>query len=232
MSTRFLSQARLDRSKPVAALARVLNPLDEDAAIDVHHRLLWTLFADKPDRERGFLWRADDGQFLILSTQLPEDRHSLFELQTKRFEPSLARGDRLAFRLRVNAVVTRSDIVDGKKRRRRHDVVMDRMKHQADAQLENESKGEWRDRCAREAAGGWLEKQGTKHGFDLLNLHQSTYRTVRFPRPKHRAGASLGVLDIDGVLRAREPGSLLSAVNSGFGKAKGFGCGLMLLRRA
>jgi len=31
------------------------------AALDAHHRLLWSLFSDDPDRRRDFLWREEGG---------------------------------------------------------------------------------------------------------------------------------------------------------------------------
>ena len=227
----YLSQARLDRSRPVSALVSVLDPFDADRAVDVHHRLVWTLFADDDERERDFLWRNDDGQFLILSERQPEDGHGLFELRTKLFEPHLAPGDRLGFRLRANAVVTRTERVGDGEKRRRFDVVMDRLLHQEAEGASRRDRGARRPGAAREAATTWLERQGEQHGFALEALESSSYRTVRLHRSKGADG-SLGVLDLDGVLTVRKPTRMLAAVANGFGKAKAFGYGLMLLRRA
>ena len=227
----YLSQARLDRSRPVSALVSVLDPFDADRAVDVHHRLVWTLFADDDDRERDFLWRNDDGQFLILSERRPEDGHGLFELRTKLFEPRLSPGDRLGFRLRVNAVVTRTERVGEGERRRRYDLVMDRLLRQESEGASKHDRGARRPAAAREAAEVWLQRQGEQHGFALETLESSLYRTVRLHRSKGADG-SLGVLDLDGVLIVRESDRLLAAVANGFGKAKAFGYGLMLLRRA
>ena len=224
----YLSQARLDRSRPATALAQVLDPFEHDQAVDVHHRLIWTLFADDPGRKRDFLWRNDDGQFLILSERHPEDRHALFELRTKLFEPHLGRDDRLGFRLRANAVVTRA--VDGRRHGKRHDIVMDLLRRKETDASETE-RALVRRASIAEAARHWLSGQGARYGFDLETLDSSLYRTVRLQR-RSGVDGKLGVLDLDGVLRVSDPESLLAAVANGFGKGKAFGCGLMLLRRA
>ena len=39
-------------------------------------------------------------------------------------------------------------------------------------------------------------------------------------------------LDLDGVLTVSDPASLAPAIGQGFGAAKAYGCGLMLIRRA
>ncbi len=41
-----------------------------------------------------------------------------------------------------------------------------------------------------------------------------------------------GVLDYEGVLTVEDPVLFLSALTVGFGRARAFGCGLMLVRRA
>ena len=39
-------------------------------------------------------------------------------------------------------------------------------------------------------------------------------------------------LDFDGLLEVREPAAILPSIARGFGAAKAYGCGLMLIRRA
>ena len=47
-----------------------------------------------------------------------------------------------------------------------------------------------------------------------------------------RRGMTIGVLDYEGELEVREPSAFLLAIRDGFGRAKAFGCGLMMIRRA
>jgi CRISPR system Cascade subunit CasE len=56
------------------------------------------------------------------------------------------------------------------------------------------------------------------------------YARRRVPR-EGEAAVRFSTLDLDGVLEVTEPEAFVAAVRRGFGKAKAFGCGLMLLRR-
>jgi CRISPR system Cascade subunit CasE len=242
----FLSRARLRRHVPAAALRELLLPDDDGRRAGAGHRLVWTLFADAPDRERDFLWReADQGVFYLLSGRPPEDRHGLFELDPpKPFAPALRPGDRLAFALRANATVAR--VKPGKVDRRGRprsvpcDVVMDALRAVPPGE-----RAEARRRAVESAGGEWLAAQGARAGFALApasgdgteeddgvpsTLRVIAYRTLRV----EHAGptARIGVLDFEGVLEVREPARFIEAVAHGFGRAKAFGCGLMLVRRA
>jgi CRISPR system Cascade subunit CasE len=234
----YLTRARLRRDAPAAALARVLLPENPDERVGNAHRLLWTLFADAPDRRRDFLWREEGAMdlapgraaFLVLSARPPQDPHGLFDLdEAKLFAPSLASGDRLAFSLRANPVVTRPSAAsaDGKSRRLRHDVVMDRLR-----ELPKGSRGTHRLAAMEEAGQAWLEAQGARHGFTLLGAPRIDGYDQRRIRREGGRPIRFSVLDFDGLLEVREPDLFLGTLRRGFGKAKAWGCGLMLIRRA
>jgi CRISPR system Cascade subunit CasE len=216
----FLSRLRLRRDTSLSALAPVLAPDDVGERVDLSHRLLWAVFSDSPDRRRDFLWREEDrGRFLVLSHRRPIDAHGLFEVETKPFEPILTVGDRLYFALRVNAVITKKNEA-GKSTR--NDLVMDRLKD-----ISRGERAKHRDRIAHEAGSQWLMGQGIKAGFGLEKVETSAYSKVSLPR-----GIEFGVIDLNGVIKVENPDLFLLALTRGFGKAKGFGCGLMLIRRA
>jgi CRISPR system Cascade subunit CasE len=235
VTDRYLSRARLRRDAPAAALAPILLPDEQGQRAGTAHRLLWTLFADRPDRQRDFLWRAtgDDrspgrSTFLVLSERPPADTHGLFEIETKPFAPMLAERDRLAFSLRVNPVVTRKDPQTG--RAKRHDVVMVRL-----APLIGEQRRTRRWEIIQEAGRTWLEGQGTRHGFCLradAPLTIDGYDRLEIGRNRGRKPIEIAVLDMNGILEVETPDLFLSALIQGFGKAKAFGCGLMLIKRA
>jgi CRISPR system Cascade subunit CasE len=219
----FLSRLGLRRdSSALAALARVFDPDDGNARVDRSHRLLWTVFSDGPERKRDFLWRAEErGRYFALSHRPPVDEHRLFDIDTKTFEPCLAAGDRLRFSLRANAVKTDKG-APGKSRRR--DLVM--------AALHGVDKNERavrRAAIAAEVGDAWLRGQGAKAGF--VAIDDVGYRRIDLPRHKAR-DVTLGLFDFEGILRITAPDIFLAALAGGFGKAKGFGCGLMLIRRA
>ncbi|MCG8559642.1 MAG: type I-E CRISPR-associated protein Cas6/Cse3/CasE [Hyphomicrobiales bacterium] len=239
----YLSRATLRRDAATAALVALLDPDDPSRALDAHHRLIWSLFADGPDRRRDYLWRTEaKGRFLLLSRRLPQDDKKLFEIETKPFEPNLSVGDRLGFVLRANAVVDRpsavlkADPVTRRPRDRRVDVVMHRLHKLRARDAASGDPGERaaeRGRIASEEGRAWLVRQGESRGFEVVRAHAEGYRRVSLPRKgKTGGGAVFGVLDLAGVVAVRQPETFVSALARGLGKAKAFGCGLMLVRRA
>lgn len=241
-----LTRASVKRHVPAAALRELLLPDDAGRRAGAAHRLVWTLFADAPDRERDFLWRETDaGTFYILSRREPRDVHGLFDLEPpKSFAPSLAVGDRLAFSLRANATVAKK--TEGRSRGKPADVVMAAI-HDVPAEARAATRAEAVESSGRQ----WIEAQGARCGFALATrpqagdgdaddegddgaasrvaLRVTGYRTLRID---HRGPeARIGVLDLDGVLEVRHPARFIDALGSGFGRAKAFGCGLMLVRR-
>lgn len=240
MSDLYFTRARLRDDVPSTALRALLVPANDSGRAGAGHKLVWTLFADHADRDRDFLWRESrPGEFFILSRRTPEDRHGLFELDPpKSFAPLLKMGDRLRFSLRANATIARPAVkgVRGK----RSDVVMHALHNTPHAARATE-----RARKVSEAGLSWLAKQGNTSGFRLPGLpnadveHDDTvdsgpvritsYRTLRV---EHRGPvAKLGVLDFEGVLEVTNSSRFLDALQQGFGRAKAFGCGLMLIRR-
>jgi CRISPR system Cascade subunit CasE len=222
---------RLKRDASVGALAHVLLPDDGGARAAAGHSLIWSLFAGDQDAKRDFLYREEGrvGQFIILSRRRPDDRIGLFEMdEPKEFAPALRAGDRLAFALRVNPTIERRQ--PDRSRSLRSDVIMHRLKlvKQGERPLV-------RDAVARDATLAWLESQGTRSGF-ALEAADKTFRVGGYDQVRLQRGKDRPVLfsriDIEGLLTVTDPDALVSKLTSGFGKAKAFGCGLMLIRRA
>lgn len=218
----YLTKASLSRTPSVKALDLLLMPSEAGNRTDAHHRLLWTLFADSADRTRDFLWREEGkGTFLILSERAPIQSELFANVVSKPFAPDLGPGDRLRFALRANA--TRS------KDRKRVDVVMDAL-----YVLPSEERAERRMDVATSEGSAWLQRQGATHGFRIVDCVASDYSVhalpaYRGPRDKR---PQFGILDLEGELQVMNPAAFVSAVAKGFGRAKAFGCGLMLLRPA
>lgn len=232
MSALYLSRARLKTSAPMQALASVLLPDDDNARTGVAHRLVWSLFADRPDRRRDFLWREDGGGdrwgqvFHLLSARPPVDAIGLFDLDPpKLFEPNLTPGDRLRFRLRANAA--------GAERGKRVDPVARALRD-----LDTEQRARDRVALTQKVAADWLDRQGQVAGFvsaradngvPILTVTGTDWRVV--PRDGDKP-LQYAVLDLDGEIEVRDPAAFVAALARGFGRAKAFGCGLMLIRRA
>jgi CRISPR system Cascade subunit CasE len=225
MSELWLSRARLRADAPVASLARLLVPDAAAARPAAAHHLVWSLFADAPNRRRDFLWREEaPGRFMTLSNRPPINVGGLFDLDAKPFAPVLEPGNRLGFTLRANPVVARPSVPG--QRGKRHDVVMDVLKpvgrgHRAEARPE----------AVLTAGRAWLARQGAAHGFQPEGeVAVNGYDRVVIPRETGKP-AIFGVLEITGVLTVEDPIRFLAAQATGFGRARAFGCGLMLIRR-
>lgn len=238
MTELYFSRARLRRDAPTSAIRQLLAASDS-ARVGAGHRLIWTLFGDSPDRARDFLWReGEPGCYYLLSARPPDDRAGLFAVDDpKPFAPALAPGARLRFSLRANATVARTregtPRANGRVRGKPCDVVMDAL-----ARLPRADRTAQRQVEVSRAGIAWLAAQGQRAGFTFAEKtpERATgaqvlgYRTVRVDH----AGptARLGVLDFEGVLTVEQPQAFVTALARGFGRAKAFGCGLMLIRRA
>jgi CRISPR system Cascade subunit CasE len=229
----YLTRLTLRRDVPASALRAVLLPrLDEERTL-VTHKLIWTLFADSPARTRDFLWRdAGDGRFYTLSARPPEDAHELFDVdEPKEFTPELREGDRLRFALRANATVARK--AAGARRGKPSDVVMDAL-FKVPKGFERAAA---RSNAVQTAGLEWLARQGERSGFafrkeaegQISGTRVTSYHALRVD-PKRQM--TIGVLDYEGELEVRDPDAFLDSLRDGFGRAKAFGCGLMMVRRA
>jgi CRISPR system Cascade subunit CasE len=94
----------------------------------------------------------------------------------------------------------------------------------------NRERASERHRVAGEAGHDWLVAQGASAGFHVDRVEVIAYRSEKIPRGR-QAPIELGVLDLEGQIGVAEPQLFVSALAAGFGKAKAFGCGLMLIRR-
>ncbi len=228
------------------------------------HRLLWDLF---DDRDR-FLFREEISNeqlgygsasplYYVLSDSKPIDNSPIFDVHSKRYNPQLKEGDRLAFKLRANPTITRRN-TEGKNSKR-HDVVMDAqfqyLKNQCtqrdissqgskrelfqvlNQHTDYSAKGVVKDLTAElqkeaDSAGKlWLMKRAGTNGFSIEEptLRTSGYRWNALPEKGRSAGFSC--LDYEGVLTVCDSDLIIGAIAKGIGPAKAFGCGLMMIRR-
>jgi len=218
MSSWFLSRGVLRRE---ALRQEALRGLQDD--FYTAHKAVWELFPNDPDASRDFLYRLDwrNGQavLLVLSQREPTDQLGRWELQQKPFAPKLRQDAQYAFSLRVNPTVTR----DGK----RHDVVMDARKNPA------RYGDKPREDLIQEAGHAWLQARAPKLGFELQDLLVESYEPRQAKQHNRRQevrSVRVTTMDLQGVLRATDPELLQQALTQGVGHAKGFGCGLLLLR--
>jgi CRISPR system Cascade subunit CasE len=227
-ATMYLSRAELARG--AGAMAAWAPILKDHASFDRGHKLVWTLFAQGPETKRTFLWReVEPGSYIILSQEEPRDETKLWRIATKRFEPELSPGDRLAFSLRANPAVAVS--AGPGRRGMRADAVM----HAKRPAKEREAGGvPALDAAGREkAALGWLFKREERLGviFDRELCSMAGYGVIRAGGSPNGGEISFASADFEGVLQVQKPADFTDALAKGIGKAKAYGCGLMLIRR-
>jgi CRISPR system Cascade subunit CasE len=223
--TLLLSHIRLARSPAAQALAPLLTPVDPAARRSAQHNLLWSVFSDGPDRRRDFLWREErDNSFLTLSSRPPAQTDLFQPHHIRDFAPVLAPGDRLDFQLRCNA--TRQKRGENPQR---VDVVMDAL-----SSVPAQDRATHRMALASQEGKAWLMRQGEKAGFAVLEAEAADYSVEVLPghRGPRKGQPQFGILDLTGRIEITEPAAFLAQLPLGFGRAKAFGCGLMLIRRA
>jgi CRISPR system Cascade subunit CasE len=232
--THYLSRLNIAQNPSTDALKVLLDPENQDLAMDAHHRLIWSAFAGSAENKRDFLWRAEgNGAFIVLSERAPMPSPIFEPHQIKEFSPKLGPGDVLRFALRVNATKARPKKYavksNGKSGDRRVDIVMHSLKNIP--QLERATE---RMKIAQSQGQAWLVSQGQKNGFEISQCIVSDYSVHALPnhRGQRKGQPQFGVLEMSGLLRVTDPALFLPKLVSGFGRAKAFGCGLMLVKRA
>ena len=193
------------------------------------HQLIWQLFSNVT--ERSFLYREEMGitgmpEFYVLSKTEPQASLPIFSCVTKVFEPKLKKGQRLSFKLRVNPTVcVKGD--DGKQRR--HDVMM-----QAKYNVKDElSDAQTLKMHMEQAAISWLnnEKRLDEWGI-TLDCQPSIDGYTQHKVQKKRHQIQFSSVDYQGMLTVQYPQKFINQYAKGFGRAKGMGCGLMMIKRA
>lgn len=198
------------------------------------HRLIWSLFADAPSRNRDFLYRIENNgklpTFYCVSTRKPEDESGLWQVESKLFDPVLHINQRLSFALRVNPIRTKRD-VNGKQHR--HDVVMEA---KTQLKLNGIPKDQWPPyaEIVQKEGFSWLSKRGDQYGFIIHGneIRADGYLQQKFYKPKGKHYVNISTIEFNGLLTVTDPERFKNALYQGIGPAKGFGYGLMLVRHS
>jgi CRISPR system Cascade subunit CasE len=194
------------------------------------HKLVWNLFADHPDRQRDFIYRYEPVNgwptFYTVSRREPQDGSGMWEMTPKEYFPKLLAGQRLAFTLCVNPIRSKRD-ANG--RQNRHDVIME-------AKRELRAQGNDIDLPAivQGHGGRWLLERAETHGFSVSpeGIRVDGYRQHKLFKGKNNQSITFSTVEMNGVLTVNEPEVFIEkCLYNGIGPAKGFGCGLMLVKR-
>lgn len=187
------------------------------------HALIWRLFPGD-GMARDFLFRRleDEHSFYVVSARPPKADSGLFQIRSKAYAPQLEQGEWLRFDLRANPTVS---ICQEGGRSRRHDVLMNAKRSVAPEQREQLAQ-------VLDAAGrDWMLGRAERWGLAIRegSVLQNGYRQHRL----RRKGGNIeySSLDYRGVAQVTDPERLSRALLEGVGHSKGFGCGLLLVRR-
>ena len=228
---RYFSRITLDTGALDAGrLARLIG---QDIYRD--HQLIWRLFPRRPDAKRDFLFRREQIEgwpcFYVVSVTEPYDESGMWQVETKPYTPQVHRGQRLAFSVRVNAVVTRWREDGGKRRQIRHDVVMDAKKTLRYSELVRSDRPE-EGELIRDAGIAWMQERCEGWGFSVESgaVRVDGYCQHLVFKGRERRQIRFSSLDYTGQLTVENPDRFGRTLLMGIGKSRGLGCGLTLVR--
>ena len=214
---------------------------ERDAAHDwarnayAEHQWLWRFLPAASGTARNFVFRRRDAdglpRFYVVSEREPTSPTPHWQVQSRPYAPSLSAGDLLAFELRANPVVT---VKTAQGKAARHDVVM----QAKTLLLKAQQLAHWADwatpdrppmqALVQQRCSAWLLARAERLGIRLDSdaLSADGYEQHRGKRGELR----FSTVDFSGRLTVADPIALRSALMSGVGHAKAFGCGLLLIR--
>lgn len=187
------------------------------------HRQLWRLFPGEGKETRsngdelrqGFLFRIEDNptgrpaRLLVQSRRAPVAATGVMLVGTREILPKPVAGQRLAFLLTANPVKTITDA-------------------QRDAKPGKKSEKCRVPLIKEEDQREWIARKFTDAG-EIEAVNVLPHAPIYF-RKGNRGGKFVSVT-FDGVLRVSDPARMTELLKNGIGPAKGFGCGLLLVRR-
>lgn len=204
------------------------------------HQLLWRLFGD--DDQRQFIYRREQGNdqqdarlgqsnalpvFYMVSKDAPQSVNGLLA-QSKAYDPKITAGSQFAFDLRVNPTVAKRD--PNKKHSAKHDVLLLANREAKQGELSPQQKAA----NIKQVADNWLLSRCEQYGFSIdpqAFLHDR-HEVHRFVKAKSKHSVNISSLDYHGLLTVQNVELFRKTLFEGLGRARGFGCGMMMIRKA
>lgn len=187
------------------------------------HRQVWRLFPGEEHESRqtgeqerqGFLFRVEERQvgspskLLVQSRRAPIHIHGIRLVGSREIRPTPHEGQQLAFLLTANPVKTIADADLNAKPGKRSGTCRVPL-------ISDEERREWLIRKLGDAAA-------------VEDVAVAPHAPMYFRKGK--GAGKLVTCTFQGIFRVREPAALRRMLENGVGPAKGFGCGLLLVRR-
>lgn len=195
------------------------------------HALLWKFFSDDPHRKRDFLFRKDITQgrpmYYVVSEREPMRNADEWIIESKPYSPLLREGERYSFSLRVNPVRSRRNS-DGKQER--HDVIMEARKKLVEGGVPRNEFPPLAEIVQSECSA-WLNSRALRLGFEPLFIRADGYQQHRYYKRDAKKEIAISTVELSGFLEILEAQTFNETLFNGIGHSKGFGCGLLLIRR-
>lgn len=187
------------------------------------HQFVWKLFGRNDDL-RDFIYTVHERKIYVVSTRTQNYKSSDIQVKTKPYEPSFEEGDPLRFDVRIDL-----EVRIGKKRIPIVSAYKQRL---------GEDHGLNRNELMHEAVADWFKKNSKRYGFKVRDFYIMGSHHFKFNKTKNRDDprnkndkVEFNSLDIRGVLEVTGPAVFVNTLHRGIGKARPFGCGLMLVAR-
>ncbi len=203
------------------------------------HQILWKLFDTDPTAKRDFIYRYEPQRntpaYYMVSKRKPVDNDHVWKIETKNYAPIITTGQHFAFILRVNPVIT--------KHGKHHDAVMHEKHRMGYKNMEVQLRPSSQE-IVETAGLKWLTSRAEHSGFSIKDSairidgyqpHTSGIKGGGIKSKGSKRGKKeirYSTMDYRGVLTVTDPEKFNKTLMQGTGKAKAFGCGLMLIRRA
>lgn len=200
------------------------------------HQWLWRWFPAEAGTVRDFLFRRQESgegppRFYVVSERAPLPRLGAWQSATRPYAPQLEAGESLQFELRVNPTVRH----DRTGKSARHDVVMEAKKKLL-AERGLKRWADWKEgppalhAVIHDACWRWLSRRGESSGFAV---DRDSLVVESHAQHHEKRGGELRFTSVDlaGQLTVTDPAALQRILLQGLGRAKAFGCGLLLVRR-
>lgn len=218
-----ISQVTLHNTKQ---LLSEFDHIKENKTSYAHHQFLWTLFPNiTSKKDRQFLFKHlpnNSAPTFIIVSKVPPTDHPAWEVRTKPYSPIINSGDKFEFTLTANPVVTKKN--PGKKQSQRCDIVMD-------WRYNNDRKSKPLSDVVKDEGIKWLSKKGVKKGFSVIQGNAGGYTQKRFFKANSKQSIRISTIDFSGILEVTSSEKFIDTLFNGIGPAKGFGAGLMLIKR-
>ncbi len=226
-----------------AELRNAAHELARSRAKYGEHQWLWNFFPSAEDQKRDFIFRRhelnNEPRFYVVSERQPVTPSPAWEVKSQPYQPQLSEDQCLAFQLCANPVVA---IKSASGKSKRHDVVMHAKKMLLaerglgdDAQWKQLAAGENKlplYDLVHETCLAWLKTRGAGNGFEIISAGVDAYTQNKTNKPKSKESAiQFSTVDFSGDLRITDVELFKKVLFTGLGHAKGFGCGLLLVKK-